>query len=249
MVFLHDERGFAPPTITSYRSSLAVVIGSNDGVPLGHHPTLSRLVRSFSLARPRQRPQVPAWDLFRVLQFLASRPNPTDWTSHPERQFFTSKLVFLLALASGKRRYELQALSRDPCDLRLSPDGAWLRTVAGFLPKASMPGHDPAPFFISALDLEAAPSPEDALLCPVRCLETYISLTGGLQEGQRLLRLVRGDGSHSVDSVSRWIVWAIEEAHVGQAARAHAHEVRCLAASWAYHGGRHSLKEVLAAGW
>ena len=46
-----------------------------------------------------------------------------------------------------------------------------------------------------------------------------------------------------------WIIWAIKEAHDGQAARAHAHEVRRLAASWAYNGGRHSLEEVLAAGW
>ena len=143
----------------------------------------------------------------------------------------------------------MQALSRDPRDLRITPEGAWLRTVAGFLPKASAPGHDPAPFFIAALDLTGDPSPEEVLLCPVQCLSLYVHLTGVLQDGQRLLRLVRGDGAPSVDSVARWIVWAIKSAHDEPATQAHAHEVRRLAASWAYHGGRHSLEEVLAAGW
>ena len=249
MVFLNDVRGFAPQTIASYRSSLAAVIGSIDGVPLGHHPTLSRLLRSLTLARPRTRPQVPAWDLSRVLQFLASRPDPADWSNREANQFFTCKLAFLLALATGKRRSELQALSRDPRDLRLSPQGAWLRTVAGFLPKAALPGHDPAPFFVSTLSPEEASSSTDERLCPVQCLGLYIRLTGGLQEGHRLFRLIRGDGAPSSDTLARWIVWAIRSAHDDPTPGAHAHQVRRLAASWAYQGGRHSLEEVLAAGW
>ena len=249
LLFLHDVRGFAPQTIASYRSSLANVLGSVDGVPLGHHPTLSRLLRSLTLARPRTRPQVPTWDLSTVLRFLASKPDPADWSNRQDQQFFTCKLAFLLALATGKRRSELQALSRDPRDLRLSPQGAWLRTVAGFLPKASVPGHDPAPFFISSLTPEAAPSIEDERLCPVHCLDLYIRLTGGLQEGQRLFRLIRGDGAPSTDTVARWIVWAIKSAHDVPTAPPHAHEVRRIAASWAYQGGRHSLEEVLSAGW
>ena len=120
--------------------------------------------------------------------------------------------------------------------------------MAGFLPKVGVPGHDPAPFFISALPPTADPDSPDSRLCPVACLDLYLRLTGGLQQGQRLFRLIRGDGAPSTDSVARWIIWAISSAH-DDPTPAHAHEVRRLAASWAYQGGRHSLEEILAAGW
>ena len=151
LVHLHDERDFAPSTVASYRSSLAGTIGPVEGVPLGQHPTLSRLLRSMAVGHTRVRPRVPAWELSRVLDFIASRPEPTSMSTQADKTFFTLKLSFLLALATGKRRSELQALSRDPRDLRVTEDGVWLRTVAGFLPKTAIPGHDPAPFFLFPL--------------------------------------------------------------------------------------------------
>ena len=247
-VYLHEDRKFAPSTIASYRSSLASTLGAVEGVPLGQHPTLSRLLRSFSLSHTRARPRVPAWDLSRVLTFLASRPDPTTLTSRADRTFLTLKLAFLLALATGKRRSELQALSRDPRDLRTADSGIWLRTIAGFLPKASVPGHDPAAFFVPSLVPDPASQERDFRLCPVRTLQHYLDLTGGLQEG-RLFQKIRGSGPPSAASVARWIVQCIRLAHDSDSTPAHAHEVRRLAASWAYQAGRHSLEEILLAGW
>ena len=248
LVYLHEEKGFAPSTIASYRSSLAGTLGTVEGIPLGQHPTLSRLLRSMTINRPQTRPRVPAWDLSRVLEFLASRPEPTAFTTRADRTFLTVKLAFLLALATGKRRSELQALSRDARDFRSTPQGVWLRTVAGFLPKTSVPGHDPAPFFIPSLTPADDTRERDERLCPVSCLLQYVQLTGGLQEG-RLFQKIRGPGPPSTDSVSRWITQCIRMAHDTEQTPAHAHEVRRMAASWAYQAGHHSLEEILLAGW
>lgn len=249
LVFLHEEKGFAPTTVASYRSSLGGTLGPVEGVPLGQHPTLSRLLKSMAILQPAARPRVPAWDLSRVLEYLATTPNPTTLTTRVDRTFMTSKLAFLLALATGKRRSEIQAISRDPRDLRLTDTGVWLRTVAGFLPKTAVPGHDPAPFYIPALVPDVASPERDERLCPVISLQRYILLTGGLQADQRLFQKIRGSGPPSADSVSRWITQCIQTAHDTEPLHAHAHEVRRMAASWAYQAGRHSLEEILLAGW
>ena len=107
-----------------------------------------------------------------------------------DRLALSSKLTFSLALALGKRHLELHALSRDPRDLWFTEDGVWLRTVAGFMPKAQAVGTDPAPFFLPALVPEEESRDQDLRLCPVRCLRLYLDLTGGLAMGGRLLRKV-----------------------------------------------------------
>ena len=248
LVYLHEERGLAPATVAAYRSSLAGTLGAVEGVPLGQHPTLSRLLRSMAIHQPRVRPRVPAWDLSRVLDFLASRPDPDTLVTRADRTFLTHKLAFLLALATGKRRSELQALSRDPRDIRSTEEGIWLRTVAGFLPKTAVPGHDPAPFFVPSLVPAEDTQERDSRLCPVTCVRHYVQLTGGLQEG-RLFQKIRGSGPPSADSVARWITQCIRMAHDTESLTAHAHEVRRVAASWAYQAGHHSLEEILLAGW
>ena len=202
-----------------------------------------------SIAHPRTRPRVPAWDLSHVLQHLASKPNPITLTVRADRTFLTIKMVFLLALATGKRRSEIHAISRDPRDFRLTDQGLWLRTVAGFLPKTGVPGHDPAPFFIPSLTPATESQEQDERLCPVRTSHLYLQLTGGLSEGQRLCHKIRGTGPPTVDSVSRWITQCIRMAHDTELPNVHAHEVRRMAASWAYQAGHHSIEEILLAGW
>ena len=181
LVFIHDVQHFASTTIASYRSSLAGVLGSLDGVPLSHHPTLSRLIRSFSLAQPPL-PPAPEGSGLGCLSCLGV-------------SFLTIKLVFLLALANGKRRSELQTLSRDPRDLRTSAEGVWLLTIAGFLPKTAIPGHDTAPFFVAALTPAATTRKRDERLCLVQCLNHYLRLSGGLRQGTRLFQKIRGVGA------------------------------------------------------
>ncbi len=59
---------------------------------------------SRGIARPLVRNKVPPWDLAVVLRYLSGAPFEPRKALH--------KALFLLALASGKRRGELHALAR-----------------------------------------------------------------------------------------------------------------------------------------
>ena len=249
-MFLFEVRHLAPKTIANYRTAIASALGSVEGVPLSLHPCLSKLLKAFSSSRPPERPRVPEWDLARVLRCLRSPAfEPPRWESLEDRRRTTWKTVFLLALASSCRRSELQALSRDPRDLVFSDRGMSLRVVPGFLAKTAVPGLDPAPFFIPALTPFSGRDSADRLLCPVRTLQRYVELSGGLVPKERLFRKVRGGGSPTSQTIASWISACVRFAHSHRPdLRVSAHEVRRMSASWAFHGGSHSVDEILQAG-
>ena len=250
LVFLFEVRKLAPRTIANYRTSIASTLGSVDGVPLSLHPCLSKLIKAFSNTRSVERPRVPEWDLSRVLRVLRSPDfEPPSWGSQQERMRCTWKTVFLLALASTSRRSELQALSRDPRDLIFSDSGMSLRVVPGFLAKTAIPGLDPEPFFVPALTPFSCNDTADRLLCPVRMVRRYVNLSGGPSPKSRLFRKVRGDGAPSSQTVANWIKACVRFAHQHRPdLHVTAHEVRRMSASWAYHGGVHSMDEIMQAG-
>jgi integrase len=161
----------------------------------------------------------------------------------------TWKTVFLLALASSNRRSELQALSRAPRDLIFSDSGMYLRTVPGFLAKTAIPTLDPAPFFIPALTPFSGRDTEDRLLCPVRMVRYYLEFTGGPSAKQRLFQKVRGDGPPTAQTISNWIRDTVKFAHQHRPdLPVTAHQVRRMSTSWAFHGGSHSVEEIIQAG-
>ena len=80
------------------------------------------MIMSMELQRPRLTPVLPQWDLGIVLEALSKPPY------EPLREAFLKhlnlKTVFLLAMASGGRRSELQALVFDPQYIQFKPKGA-----------------------------------------------------------------------------------------------------------------------------
>ena len=86
------------------------------------------MIMSMELQRPRLTPVLPQWDLGIVLEAL-SKPS-----YEPLREAFlkhlTLKTVFLLAVASGGRRSELQALVFDPRYIQFKPKGAGLPYIS-----------------------------------------------------------------------------------------------------------------------
>lgn len=250
LVYLFEVRKLAPRTIANYRTAIASTLGSIDEVPISLHPCLSQLVRSFKVSRPVQRPRVPEWDLSKVLRCLRSSEfEPPRWETSKDKTRCTWKTIFLLALASSNRRGELQALSRDPRDLVFSDQGMSMRVVPGFLAKTSVPGMDPAPFLIPALEPFSGRDSEDRLLCPVRMVKKYLKFTGGPKPKERLFRKIRGEGHPSTQTVSTWIKACVRFVHQHRPdVHVSAHEVRRMSASWAFHGGAHSVQDILEAG-
>ena len=83
--------------------------------------TISDMIMSMEMQRPRLTPVQPHWDLGIVLETL--RKPPYEPLRGLSQAFFLQK-VFLLAMASAGRRSELQALVFDPQYIQFKPKGA-----------------------------------------------------------------------------------------------------------------------------
>ena len=86
------------------------------------HKTISDMIASMELQRPRVTPVLPQWDLCIVLEAL-SKP-PYEEIQEASSKHLTLKTVFLLAMASAGRHSELQALKFDQNYIQFKPKGA-----------------------------------------------------------------------------------------------------------------------------
>ena len=125
----------------------------------------------------------PAWDFFKVLDYLRSsvfEPLPNS-----SLRDLTHKTLFLVALAAAKRVEEIQALSRF---VSFSSSAAGVSYVPEFLAKTETAVRPlPCSFAIQFLGDFAAGLPDDLLLCPVRSLHAYVSRTSRVVNRPRRL--------------------------------------------------------------
>ena len=178
LLTLFRERNLAPGTIAGYRSALASVFAVHGRQGVGSDPSLSAMIRGFGLDRPRTRQLAPQWNLAFVLESLTRAPyEPLENSS---LKFLTFKTVFLIALASGRRRSEVHALSCLPSCLRWSRGYSAVSLVTDpvFLAKNQVPGFSPEPIRIPSL-ASVVGSSDDRLLCPCRALRFYLDKTRG----------------------------------------------------------------------
>ena len=127
---------------------------------------MSLLIKNFCLNRPRQRRLVPSWDLGLVLKVLQFPPfEPLHSAS---LKFLSYRCCFLIALATGRRRSEIHALSISESCLRFASDksSVTLLTDPSFLAKNQLPDKGSGLITIPALP----PTADNQVLCPVRAL-------------------------------------------------------------------------------
>ena len=106
LLYLFEDKKLQPSTIDGYRSAIADKLGSSK-LNIGKDENLTRLLDSFHRDRPKGRRGIPSWNLSLVLHQLTKAPfEPLGESS---LKHLTLKTVFLLALASGKRRSEIHA--------------------------------------------------------------------------------------------------------------------------------------------
>ena len=120
---------------------------------------------------PPTRQLVPSWDLFKVLSTL-SQP-PFEPIGSATLLHLSIKVVFLLAVATSRRRSELHSLSVETGHIRWEPGEVCLVPVLGILTK------NQSESFSAVAD--------DKLWCPVRALKWYISHTASLRAGHKQL--------------------------------------------------------------
>ena len=97
--YFFKERNLKPSTIAGYRTAIADGLGLK-GEEFCKSLEFNRLLVSFYRDKPVANRSIPSWELALVLHAL---------TKQPFEPLLTFKTVFLLTLASGKRRSEIHA--------------------------------------------------------------------------------------------------------------------------------------------
>ena len=130
-LFLFSEKKLLPQTIEGYRSALFM--------------KLERLIQSFYKSRPKTSRHIPSRDLTLVLQALTKAP--FEPLSLAEPKFLTWKMVFLIALASGRRRSEIHAFTFKGCSHSKGWSKVILKTDPAFLAKNQLASEGASIFF------------------------------------------------------------------------------------------------------
>ncbi len=248
------EKGLAPSTLEGYRTAIAKTLVHLSGVDLGSDKDLSSLLNNFKLTKPSTRNRCPDWDLSMVLNCLTKAPfEPLE--SIPLK-LLTWKCIFLLTLASGKRRSEIHSISFQDIAWTSDKSRVFLKPIPSFLAKTQLASGPPTSFSVPSLGPSVGQdSAEDLLLCPVRCLMCYMKRTKGLRGDRRLLFLSYKKGFKKdirAGTVSSWIKKCIltcldiEGALPPGPFKVRAHDVRALSASLAYNANV-PLERVLEA--
>ena len=260
LISLYDE-GWTPSTVISHRTSIASVLRHWKYDPAAD-PNIKLLLRGLRVQRPRERTMMPKWDLHLVLQSLLRPPYVAGPENSPsddvvDLKWRTLKTVFLVTLASARRRSYLHALSMAPGHLLFGLGAAQNQQAVSFLPepgflaKTQLPSQAPQWITIPGI-AHLSPRERERFLCPVRQLRLYLRDTEAIRGGRTRLfvhwnpRIRDISRSH----ISKWIVEVVKQAYTAKDLplpdHVTAHEVRALSASWAY-AAQVSLEDVMSA--
>ena len=253
---------YYPRRLKAHRTSVASVLRHWVYDPAAD-PNIKLLVRAFRLERPVQRRIMPKWDLHLVLLSLMRPPFTSQSEDDGESsddviplKWRTLKCLFLLALASARRRSYLHALSIAPGRCVFARGNTQRQLVVsllpepGFLAKNQLPTQAPEWITVPGI-AHLNPAEPERMLCPVRQLKLYIRDSESIRGGRQRMFLHWNRSIRDImrSHISRWIVETVKEAYTQadrQFDRVTAHEVRALSASWAYNC-QVALPDILAA--
>ena len=168
----------------------------------------------------------PSWDLSKVLRFLLS--DAFEPLRDAPLRALTKKVLFLLALATAKRVWELQALSRI---VSFVGGDACLSYVPEFVAKSeSLSRSIPRSFLVKSLSDFAVGLEDDLLLCPVRALRIYLDRTFSLAPSRRRLFVspscpTRAMSKNAVSFFLREVIHGAEASRP-EVGTVHAHDIR-----------------------
>ena len=212
----------------------------------GTRPTddhlLSSLLSQFEVERPRPGRSVPGWDLALVLHALHAAPFKP--LAQAPLWALTFKTVFLVALASAKRRSELHAFSHrvqhpeDWSSVTLLPDPLFVaKTGRAYHPDTCL-----QEVTLKALAPFVGPDlSTDANNCVVRAVKIYLSRTKAFRRGRKRRFISYKPGHHDeikAPTISSWLVktvrYVYEHTQDQTACLYHVkgHDLRAFATSW-----------------
>jgi len=156
------KEGLQYRTINTIRSAISMTHNHIEGVPIGQHPLVSRLLKGVHNTRPPQPRYSSTWDVDIVIKYLQSLGENDSLSL----KALTQKLALLMALVGANRVSELQAL-----DLRYrtyKPEGVCFQLPT--LGKKRKAGAPPKQFTFGAF-------PDDNRVCVMSCLRRYEAVT------------------------------------------------------------------------
>ena len=242
-----QEGGLALSTLEGYRTAISSTLKHTSGFDLSTNELLSALLKNFKQTNLRTRNPAPQWSLTLVLETL--RGPPFEPMEKAAIKWVTLKTVFLVALASGKRRSELHAIERKGISWPANKESITFRVTPSFVAKTQIAAdvRSIKPFKIRALNEFLSQGMEDDLrLCPVRAAFIYLDRTKqlGLHTDKKLFFVSYKKG-HKKDiakaTISGWLKKTIKLAYV-QATdvelrnnKVKVHQVRAMASSTAFY--------------
>ena len=232
---LHKE-GYQSSSLNVFRSAISSVHDKVDGVEVGKHPIVSRLLKGAFHLRPPLPRYSSTWNVDTVLRYLKSL-GPTSSLS---LKSLTYKLVMLLALTRPSRSADLVSLDLDR--RRFSPEGVTF--LPSGLAKQSRQGRTLAEYFFPCF-------PPDIELCPVHTLRQYESVTLPYRsEGRHalFLAIVKPHLPVASCTIARWLKKVLEEAGIDVSIFS-AHSVRGASSSAAAVVGVTTNEILKAADW
>ena len=208
-----------------------------EGVPIGQHPLVTRLMKGVYNLRPPKLLHTYTWDVDMVTTYIEKLGENANL---PLRKL-TQKLALLMALAAASRTSELQAL-----DLRFRvyrPNGVLFRLVG--TTKTQQVGSPPKERFFGAF-------PEKQL-CVVECLRWYEKMTAGYRDPHSeawplFLSYIKPFKPVTSQRIAHWIKDLLSEAGVDTRVLK-AHSVRGASVSAAKNKGVGILEILDMADW
>ena len=198
LLYLFEDKKLQHSTIDGYRSAIADKLG-NTTVNISKDDNLTRLLESFHRDRPKGRRGIPSWNLSLVLHQLTKAP--FEPLREASLKHLTFKIVFLLALGSGKRRSEIHAWQHKNIRHQSDWSKVSLYPSPSFLSKNQLAKEGPesvAPVVIPAL----APTLDKSLK------SVYLDRTSDLRQNKELVfvSFKKGfDKDISPATISSWI--------------------------------------------
>lgn len=235
LAFLFSE-GLSYSSINSARSALSAFMPLIDGVAVGSHPVISRLMKGVFQFRPVLPKYSETWDVGVVLKFLSSLPHSEELPF----KFLTYRLVMLLCILTGQRGHALHLLK--VTDIRLNP--LYSRCVITYSDKhkTTRPGFHTKPSEICAY-------PHDRKLCLVDHIRRYLYLTASLRKDDKLfIGLIKPHNAISRSTFSRWVKDTLALAGI-DTVKFSAHSTRAASTSAAAKGGTPMELILKAAAW
>ena len=234
------KQGLQHRSINTVRSAVSMTHNQVEGVPIGQHPLISRLMRGVYNSRPPQPRYSLMWDVEVVVQYIKKLGSNRDLSL----KSLSRKLAMLMVLVNANRSSELGALDVQFRVFR--PEGVVFKLPS--LTKKRSPGTSPKELFFGAF-------PHDNKLCVVECLRVYEERTkslrvgrGGQQSTKLFLSYVKPHKPVTSQRIAHWLKDLLQESGI-DTDQFKAHSIRGASATAACERGVHLDQILSTADW